>query len=63
MGKPYDSEKVAVAKCRNGEKTVKDVTTGKYHNVRARPKKTKKSSGLLTFKDTAPIKQKWGSKD
>ncbi|WP_157677641.1 hypothetical protein [Methanoregula boonei] len=60
MGKPYDSEKEASAKCRNGEKTVKDMTTGKYHNVRARPKKTKKSSGLLTADKLVPIKHKWG---
>jgi len=59
MGKPYDSEKEACAKCRNGEKTMKDVKTGKYHNVRVGPKKTNKKSGKLTLNDLVPIKHKW----
>ena len=60
MGKLYDSEKEAIAKCRNGENTQRDKKTGKYHNVRTCPKKTKKSSGLLTVDKLVPIKHKWG---
>jgi hypothetical protein len=42
MGKFYDTKKEACAKCRNGEETQIDKKTGKYHNVRSSPKKTKK---------------------
>jgi len=62
MGKLYDTLEEARAKRRNGEKTQFDEKTEKYHNVRASPKKTNKSSGKLTADDLLPLKHKWGQK-